>query len=99
MRYGHHTRHQHACVENFLADHIARDMGKRDMVGNINWFMNVPVETDGSLGIVDGLSAPGKYVELRADMDTLVVVSNCPQINNPCNAFNPTPVRMIVTGA
>ena len=99
LRYGHHTRHQHACVENFLADLIARDMGKRDMVGNINWFMNVPVETDGSLGIVDGVSAPGKYVELRADMDTLVVVSNCPQINNPCNAFNPTPVRMIVTGA
>src|SRR6185436_14192233 len=99
LRYGHHTRHQHACVENFLADHAHRDMGKRDMVGNINWFMNVPVEPDGSLGIVDGLSAPGKYVELRAEMDTLVVVSNCPQINNPCNAFNPTPVRMIVIEA
>jgi urea carboxylase-associated protein 1 len=97
LRYGHHTRHQHACVENFLTEHLRRGMGKRDMVSNINWFMNVPVESDGSLGIVDGLSAPGKYVELRADMDTLVVVSNCPQINNPCNAFNPTPVRMIIT--
>jgi hypothetical protein len=97
LRYGHHTRHQHACVENFLAEHLQRGMGKRDMVSNINWFMNVPVEPDGSLGIVDGLSAQGKYVELRADMDTLVVVSNCPQVNNPCNAFNPTPVRMIVT--
>lgn len=99
LRYGHHTFHQHACVENFLHDHAARGGGKRDMVSNINWFMNVPVEADGTLGIVDGLSAPGKYVDLRADRDTLVVVSNCPQINNPCNAFNPTPVRMVVAEA
>ena len=67
------------------------------MVPNINFFMNVPVEEDGSLGIVDGISAPGLTVDLRAEMDVIVVVSNCPQINNPCNAFNPTPVRMIVT--
>ena len=72
-------------------------MGKRDLVGNVNWFMNVPVEADGSLGIVDGLSAPGKFVELRAERDCLVVVSNCPQINNPCNGFDPTPIRMLVT--
>jgi urea carboxylase-associated protein 1 len=98
LRYGHHTRHQHACVENFLLAIAPYGMGKRDMTSNINWFMNVPVEADGSLGIVDGLSAPGKYVDLRAEMDTLVVVSNCPQINNPCNAFHPTPVRMIVYG-
>ena len=102
LRYGQHTRHQHACVENFLQAHAGhrcggRDMGKRDMVSNINWFMNVPVEADGTLGIVDGISAPGKHLDLRAEMDTLVVVSNCPQINNPCNGFDPTPVRMIVT--
>ena len=97
LRYGHHTNHQHACVDNFLLDHASRDMGKRDMVANINFFMNVPVEPDGSLGIVDGISAPGLYVELRAEMDVIVVVSNCPQINNPCNGFAPSPVRMIVT--
>jgi urea carboxylase-associated protein 1 len=97
LRYGHHTRHQHACVENFLADHAAREMGKRDMVSNINWFMNVPVEEDGTLGIVDGISAPGLYVDLRAEIDTLVVISNCPQINNPCNGFDPTPIRIVVT--
>ena len=96
LRYGHHTKHQHACVENFVIDHAQRGLGKRDMASNINWFMNVPVEEGGSLGIVDGLSAPGKYLDLRAEMDTLVAVSNCPQINNPCNAFHPTPVRMIV---
>ncbi|WP_280483664.1 urea amidolyase associated protein UAAP2 [Nocardia farcinica] len=97
LRYGHHTRDQHACVENFLTAAMAWGLGKRDLVSNINWFMNVPVEPDGTLGIVDGRSAPGKKVVLRAEIDTLVLVSNCPQINNPCNGFDPTPVRMVVT--
>jgi len=97
LRYGHHTKHQHACVENFIYELGQHAMGKRDMTSNINWFMNVPVEGDGTLGIVDGISAPGKYVDLLAEMETLVVVSNCPQINNPCNGFNPTPIRVIVT--
>ncbi|MBN9145455.1 MULTISPECIES: urea amidolyase associated protein UAAP2 [unclassified Novosphingobium] len=97
LRYGHHTKSQHACVENFLEANLTQGRGKRDIVSNINFFMNVPVEADGSLGIVDGISAPGLTVDLRAEMDVIVVVSNCPQINNPCNAFNPTPVRMIVS--
>jgi urea carboxylase-associated protein 1 len=96
LRYGHHTKSQHACVENFLEANLLEGRGKRDIVANINFFMNVPVEPDGSLGIVDGISAPGLTVDLRAEMDVVVVVSNCPQINNPCNGFNPTPVRMIV---
>ncbi|KHK89936.1 urea amidolyase associated protein UAAP2 [Novosphingobium malaysiense] len=96
LRYGHHTKAQHACVENFLEANLTEGRGKRDIVSNINFFMNVPVEEDGSLGIVDGISAPGLTVDLRAEMDVIVVVSNCPQINNPCNGFNPTPVRMIV---
>ncbi|GGC57961.1 urea carboxylase-associated family protein [Hoyosella rhizosphaerae] len=97
LRYGHHTKHQHACVENFLIEGAKWGLGKRDMVSNINWFMNVPVDPDGTLGIVDGISGPGKQVSIRAEIDTLVLVSNCPQINNPCNGFNPTPVRMVVT--
>jgi urea carboxylase-associated protein 1 len=97
LRYGHHTKSQHACVENFLEANLTEGRGKRDIVSNINFFMNVPVEEDGALGIVDGISAPGLTVDLRAEMDVIVVVSNCPQINNPCNGFNPTPVRMIVT--
>ncbi|AQA20571.1 hypothetical protein BTZ20_2662 [Rhodococcus sp. MTM3W5.2] len=97
LRYGHHTKHQHACVENFLAEGAKWGLGKRDLVSNINFFMNVPVDADGTLGIVDGLSAPGKRLALRAEVDTLVLVSNCPQINNPCNGFDPTEVRMIVT--
>ena len=97
LRYGEHTRQQHACVENFLLEGARWGLGKRDLVSNINWFMNVPVDPDGALGIVDGLSAPGKRVALRAEVDTLVLVSNCPQVNNPCNGFDPTPVQMVVT--
>jgi urea carboxylase-associated protein 1 len=98
LRYGHHTKSQHACVENFLQGNARFGRGKRDMVSNINWFMNVPVEADGALGIVDGISAPGLFVDMRAEMDLVAVVSNCPQINNPCNGFNPTPVRMVIAG-
>lgn len=97
LRYGHHTKSQHACVENFLEANLSAGRGKRDIVSNINFFMNVPVEADGALGIVDGISSPGMMVDLRAEMDVVVAVSNCPQVNNPCNAFNPTPVRMIVS--
>jgi urea carboxylase-associated protein 1 len=99
LRYGHHTKSQHACVENFLISNLRHGRTKRDIVSNINWFMNVPVEQDGTLGIVDGLfSAPGLHVDLLMLMDVVAVISNCPQINNPCNGFNPTPVRVIVSG-
>ncbi|GAA3692386.1 DUF1989 domain-containing protein [Nonomuraea antimicrobica] len=96
LRYGQHTWSQHACVENFLAEGLRHGLGKRDLVSNVNWFMNVPVEADGTLGIVDGISAPGLRVTLRAETDVLVLVSNCPQINNPCNGFDPTPVRITI---
>ncbi len=96
LRYGFHTYAQHACVENFVHELGTHGLGKRDLQSNINWFMNVPVDPDGTLGIVDGISAPGLWVDLRAERDVLVVVSNCPQVNNPCNGFDPTPVRMVV---
>jgi len=97
LRYGHHTRYQHACAENFLREGAKWGLGKRDLVSNINFYMNVPVEQDGTLGVVDGISRPGMTLTLRAERDTLVLVSNCPQINNPCNGFDPTPVRMVIT--
>jgi len=99
LRYGHHTKHQHACVENFLFEGSKWGLGKRDLVSNINWFMNVPVEADGTMGIVDGISSPGLRITGRAVRDVLVLISNCPQINNPCNAFNPTPIGVVVTSS
>jgi urea carboxylase-associated protein 1 len=96
VRFGHHTRYMHACRENFLLEVSKYGMTKRDIVGNINFFMNVPIMPDGEVTIDDGISAPLGYVDLRADMDLLVVISNCPQVNNPCNGFNPTPIRVLV---
>ena len=99
VRFGHHTRYMHACRENLLIELAKHGMTKRDIVSNINFFMNVPILPDGELAIVDGVSKPGDYVELRAEMDVLCVISNCPQVNNPCNGFNPTPVRVLIWDA
>jgi urea carboxylase-associated protein 1 len=96
VRFGHHVKYQHACRENFVIEVTKHGMSKRDIPPNINFFMNVPVEPDGNLAIVDGESKPGDYVELVAEMDILCVISNCPQINNPCNGFHPTPVRVLI---
>ena len=96
VRFGHDTRYLHACRENFILELSRHGMGKRDIVPNINFFMNVPVTADGALSFEDGVSGPGKYVEMRADMDVWVLISNCPQLNNPCNAYNPTPIQLLV---
>jgi len=72
---------------------------KRDIVANLNFFMNVPIDPSGKFTVVDGISVPGNYVDVTADMDVLFVISNCPQVNNPCNGFNPTPVRVVIWDA
>ena len=99
VRYALDKRFMHACRDNFcseLAHHPEYGMSKRDVAPNINFFMNVPVTPQGKLTFEDGISAPGKYVELRAEMDVICLISNCPQLNNPCNAFNPTPIRLLI---
>ena len=83
------------CRDNFLKALGRFGLGKKDIVANVNWFMNVPVEADGRMAIVDGWSKPGDYVDLRAEMDVLAVISNCPQIYNPCNGGRPTPIRLV----
>ena len=96
VRFGHHTRYMHACRENFILEGGRYGLTKRDLVGNINFFMNVPILPNGDLAIDDGVSEPGSHVELRAEMDVIVLISNCPQVNNPCNGFDPTPIRVLV---
>ncbi|HYS34999.1 MAG TPA: urea amidolyase associated protein UAAP2 [Pseudonocardiaceae bacterium] len=95
VRYGTHTRHQHACRETFLRVGAPFGIGARQLGHNINFFMNVPVTSQGGLTFEDGVSAPGKYVEIRAERDLLVLISNCPQLNNPCNGWDPTPIRLL----
>ena len=96
VRYSLDKRFMHACRETFLLQ-IADGrygLGKRDCAHNLNFFMNVPVTPEGGLTFADGISAPGRHVEMRAETDVLVLISNCPQLNNPCNGWNPTPVRV-----
>ncbi len=97
VRFGHETRFMHACRENFLVLAVKHGMSKRDLVSNVNFFMNVPIRPNGELTVDDGVSEPGGYVELEALMDTLVFISNCPQVNNPCNGFSPTPIQIIIS--
>lgn len=95
-RYALDKRYMHNCRDNFLIA-IAEwggELTKRDLTSNINFFMNVPVTEDGKLTFEDGISGPGKFVEMRAEMDVICLISNCPQLNNPCNAYNPTPVEV-----
>jgi len=98
VRYALEKRFMHACRSSFLRAVTEWDHGmtKRDITSNINFFMNVPVTPDGRLTFEDGISDPGKYVELRAGTDVLAIISNCPQLNNPCNAYNPTPVQVLI---
>ncbi|MBD3670342.1 MAG: urea carboxylase-associated family protein [Gammaproteobacteria bacterium] len=99
VRYGLETKCMHACRDSWMlavAENEEFGMSKRDITHNINFFMNVPITEDGGLTFEDGLSAPGKYVELEAKMDVIVLISNCPQLNNPCNAYNPTPIEVLI---
>jgi urea carboxylase-associated protein 1 len=98
VRYALDKRHMHSCRDSFLLMLAEWDNGmdKRDLSSNINFFMNVPVTPQGGLTFEDGISEAGRYVEMRAEMDVLILISNCPQLNNPCNAYNPTPVEVLV---
>jgi len=99
VRYDLEKRCMHACRDSWMlaiAENPQYGISKKDITHNINFFMNVPITAEGGLTFEDGISAPGKYVELKAMMDVIVLLSNCPQLNNPCNGYNPTPVEFLV---
>lgn len=98
VRYALEKKYMHACRDTFLLTVACctKDMSKRDLTANVNFFMNVPVTPEGKLTFEDGVSGPGRYVEMRAERDVRVLISNCPQLNNPCNGYDPTPIRVLV---
>ena len=98
VRYALDKRWMHSCRDTFMLaiSRWGRGVTKCDLTHNINFFMNVPVTPDGKLSFADGVSAGGRYVEVRAEMDLIGLISNCPQLNNPSNAYNPTPVRLLI---
>ena len=105
MRYDLGKKFMHNCRDSFLLamanwkEPGKEPIGKRHLGANINFFMNVPILEDGRLEFVDGISEAGKYVDLLALMDVIMLVSNCPQLNNPCNAYNPTPIEILIRAA
>ncbi|HAR89491.1 MAG TPA: urea carboxylase [Gammaproteobacteria bacterium] len=99
IRYALEKKCMHSCRDSWMLAVSQREefgMSKRDITHNINFFMNVPVTPEGGLTFEDGISDAGKYVELTACMDVIVLISNCPQLNNPCNAYNPTPIEVLI---
>jgi urea carboxylase-associated protein 1 len=99
VRYALEKRTMHSCRDSYLlaiAKHDQLGLSKRDLTHNINFFMNVPVTPEGGLTFADGLSGAGQYVEVRAAANIIVLISNCPQLNNPCNAYNPTPLEVLI---
>jgi uncharacterized protein len=96
-RYG--VKDSPACHANFVAELARWSLSPADIVANVNFFMNVPVRQDGGMAIEPGLSKAGDYVELRAEMPVIAVLSNCPQRNNPAAGFGPTPIEVIVQRA
>lgn len=102
VRYALEKKCMHACRDSWMlaiAENPHYGIDKRDITHNINFFMNVPITPEGGLTFEDGISGAGKYVELKAMMDVIVLISCCPQLNNPCNAYNPTPVDVLVWNA
>lgn len=96
IRYTEKTRYMHSCRDTFTKNLLNAGMSKRDQTCNLNFFTKVLLDSTGRLEFADGISGPGKYIEMRADMDVVFLLSNCAQLNNPCNDYNPTPLRMIL---
>jgi hypothetical protein len=98
VRYSLDKRHMHACRQNFLKAVMewGNGLSKRDIASNVSFFRNVPVTPEGDFSFAEGTSEPGTYVEMRAEMDVLVLISNCPQLNNCANEHNPTPIEILI---
>mgnify|MGYP006079592187 FL=1 len=92
LRYG--VKTTESCYSNFEIELAKNELGKDSIVPNVNWFMSVPVLEDGTAGVDNVVLQPNSYVTLLAKTDTLAVLSNCPQMHNPCNGYNPTPIHV-----
>ena len=92
LRYGVETTE--SCYTNFTQELQKHGMDVTSIVPNVNWFMSVPVLDDGSAGVTEAALKPGSFVKLQAECDVLAVLSNCPQMHNPCNGYKPTPIEV-----
>ena len=92
LRYG--VKTTESCYTNFTQELQKHGMDVTSIVPNVNWFMSVPVLDDGAAGVAEAAIKPGSFVKLRAECNVLAVLSNCPQMHNPCNGYKPTPIEV-----
>lgn len=92
-KYGDDSRNSR---DNFLLALTKRNMGKKDIMPNLNLFSQVAIEPDGSMTWVEGASQAGCFVDLRAEMNVLAILSNCPHVLDPVTAYDPKPIRVVV---
>jgi len=93
-RYG--VRGTRNCRDNLVLAAARLGIGPKEMPGAFAPFMNVIHQPDGRFQIAEPTSRAGDYMDLRAEIDLFVAISNCPQENNPCNGFKPTPLGILV---
>ncbi len=79
--------------DSFLVEGAKYGLGRRDLPANVNWFSKVVVADDGALSLDQSAAKPGASVELRFEMDTLVLLHTCPHPLNTSPAFPWKPVR------
>lgn len=94
VRYG--VDAHYGCVENFVAALAPYGIERKDIPMSLNFFMNCPVDSSGAWTIATPVSKAGDYVDLRAEMDCVVALSNCPQDLNPCNDGQLKPLQLII---
>ncbi|MBS7540327.1 DUF1989 domain-containing protein [Ancylobacter lacus] len=96
LRYGEQAAHQPNCRENLAAVMAPYGVRLSEIPYTFNIFMNVPVSPDGDIEVIAPVSKPGDYIDLRAEMDLVVAISNCPQERNVCNGFKATRLGLVV---
>ncbi|MEM7056150.1 MAG: DUF1989 domain-containing protein [Pseudomonadota bacterium] len=94
VRYG--KTNPECCQRNFERECARHSIGRELIMPNVNFFMNVPIGPDGAAQITDSQSMPGDYVDLRAEMPVIAVLSNCPEeLNDATGTNGPTPIQVI----
>jgi uncharacterized protein len=98
VRYALDKGHLHSCLQNFVKAVMewGHGMSKRDIATGVSFFRSARAGPEGTLSFAGGVSEPGDYIELRAEMDVLVLISNCPHINNDSSQGNPSPLEVVI---
>jgi len=82
--------------DSFLVELGKWGLGPRDLVSNVNFFSRVDVSDDGTMSFLPGNSKAGDSIDLRAEMNVLVILNTCQHPLDPCPKYQPRPVRVSI---